>query len=513
MLELAETTVNLSRLQFALTAMYHFIFVPLTIGLSFILAIMESVYVLTNKQIYKDMTKFWGKLFTINFAMGVATGITMEFQFGTNWAYYAYYVGDIFGVPLAIEGLMAFFLESTMIGIFIFGWNKLSKLKHLTVTWLLALGTSLSSLWILIANAWMQHPVGAEFNIETLRMELTDIGAIIFSPVAQVKFVHTVAAGYVTGSIFVLSISSYYLLKGRYKSLAMRSFAIATGFGIASIFSVLLLGDESGYSIGEVQKTKLALIEGVWETEPAPAPLTLIGWPDNETQETKYAIQIPYLLGIIATRSLDTPVIGLKEIIKGNEYKIKQGILAVQYLDLLRKDKTNQDALSNFNEVKQYLGFGLLAKRYVKDLNSLDSVMISEIAKESIPKSWVLFWAFRLMVGFGLIMLGIFAIAFYYNAKKVICEQRWFLKVVVYALPLPWLAIFCGWIVAEYGRQPWVVGHHLPTYMGVSSTTSVQVMSSLLGLVVLYTLLLIIELFLMVKYIKIGPQITQGKNI
>ncbi|MBT6207070.1 MAG: cytochrome bd-I ubiquinol oxidase subunit CydA, partial [Francisellaceae bacterium] len=417
MLELAETTVNLSRLQFALTAMYHFIFVPLTIGLSFILAIMESVYVLTNKQIYKDMTKFWGKLFTINFAMGVATGITMEFQFGTNWAYYAYYVGDIFGVPLAIEGLMAFFLESTMIGIFIFGWNKLSKLKHLTVTWLLALGTSLSSLWILIANAWMQHPVGAEFNIETLRMELTDIGAIIFSPVAQVKFVHTVAAGYVTGSIFVLSISSYYLLKGRYKSLAMRSFAIATGFGIASIFSVLLLGDESGYSIGEVQKTKLALIEGVWETEPAPAPLTLIGWPDNETQETKYAIQIPYLLGIIATRSLDTPVIGLKEIIKGNEYKIKQGILAVQYLDLLRKDKTNQDALSNFNEVKQYLGFGLLAKRYVKDLNSLDSVMISEIAKESIPKSWVLFWAFRLMVGFGLIMLGIFAIAFYYNAK------------------------------------------------------------------------------------------------
>jgi cytochrome bd ubiquinol oxidase subunit I len=219
---ITNEVVELSRLQFALTALYHFLFVPLTLGLSFLLAIMESVYVMSNRPIYKDMTRFWGKLFGINFAMGVTTGITMEFQFGTNWAYYSHYVGDIFGLPLAIEGMMAFFLESTFVGLFFFGWDRLSKLQHLTVTWLLALGTSLSALWILIANGWMQHPVGAEFNYETMRMELSSFSELFFNPVAQVKFVHTVAAGYVTGSMFVLGISAYYLLNNRDVAFARR---------------------------------------------------------------------------------------------------------------------------------------------------------------------------------------------------------------------------------------------------------------------------------------------------
>src|SRR5271157_2000962 len=306
--------VDLSRLQFAATALYHFLFVPLTLGLSWILVIMESVYVMTGKEIYRDMTRFWGKLFGINFAMGVATGITMEFQFGTNWAYYSHYVGDIFGAPLAIEGLMAFFLESTFVGLFFFGWDRLGKVQHLLVTFLVALGSNLSAMWILIANAWMQNPVGAEFNPETMRMELASFTDLLFNHIAGPKFVHTVAAGYVTGSMFVLGISSYYSLRLRDLPFAVRSFAVAAGFGLASTLSVIVLGDGSGCTEGEVQKVKLAAIEAEWETQPPPASFTAFGFPDQAGEMTRYAIRIPWLLGLIATRSVDTPVMGIKDL-------------------------------------------------------------------------------------------------------------------------------------------------------------------------------------------------------
>lgn len=289
--------VELSRLQFAYTAMIHFLFVPLTLGLSFILAIMESVYVMTGRQIYRDMTRFWGKLFGINFALGVTTGLAMEFQFGTNWSYYSHYVGDIFGAPLAIEALMAFFLESTLVGLFFFGWDRMSRVKHLAVTWLMALATNLSALWILVANGWMQYPIGSEFNIETMRMELTSFAEVLLNPVAQVKFVHTVSAGYVTGAVFVLAISSWYLLKGRDLAFARRSFAIASAFGLAAALSVIVLGDESGYALGDVQKVKLAAIEAEWETHPAPAAFTLFGFPNQETRSTDYAVRIPAIMG------------------------------------------------------------------------------------------------------------------------------------------------------------------------------------------------------------------------
>src|SRR5512146_3333053 len=287
--------VTLSRLQFALTALYHFLFVPLTLGLSWMLAIMESVYVMTGREIWKRMTQFWGVLFGINFAMGVATGITMEFQFGTNWAYYSHYVGDVFGTPLAIEGLMAFFLEATFIGLFFFGWYRLSRVQHLSVTWLLALGTNLSALWILIANAWMQNPVGAEFNFDTMRMEVTSFSAVLFNPVAQSKFVHTVSAGYVLGAMFVLSISAWYLLRGRNIEFAKRSMTVAASFGLASALSVVVLGDESGYTVSENQKMKLAAIEAMWETEPAPASFTLFGLPDMKTHTTALEVNVPYV--------------------------------------------------------------------------------------------------------------------------------------------------------------------------------------------------------------------------
>src|SRR4029079_5032287 len=253
-----ESVVTLSRLQFALTALYHFLFVPLTLGLSWLLAIMEAVYVMTGREVWKRMTQFWGILFGINFAMGVATGVTMEFQFGTDWAYYAHYVGDIFGTPLAIEGLMAFFLEATFIGLFFFGWNKLSKIGHLAVPWMVALGSNLSALWILVANGWMQYPVGAKFNPDTMRMEVTDFMAVLFNPVAQSKFVHTVSACELTGSMFVVSISAFYLLKGRHIAFAKRSMTVAASFGLASALSVVVLGDESGYPATENQKMKTA---------------------------------------------------------------------------------------------------------------------------------------------------------------------------------------------------------------------------------------------------------------
>src|SRR4029077_12940814 len=271
------TVVELSRLQFALTALYHFLFVPLTLGLSLLLAIMESVYVMTKRPIWREMTRFWGTLFGINFAMGVATGITMEFQFGTNWAYYSHYVGDIFGAPLAIEGLMAFFLEATFVGIFFFGWDRLSRIGHLIVTWLVGIGANFSALWILIANAWMQNPVGARFEPQTMRIELTSFYDLLFNPVAQAKFVHTVSAGYVTGSIFVLAVSAFYLLRGRHVAFAKRSFTVAASFGLASALSVVVLGDESGYTATLDQKMKIAAIEAMWDTEPPPASFTLFG--------------------------------------------------------------------------------------------------------------------------------------------------------------------------------------------------------------------------------------------
>ena len=275
--------VDLSRLQFALTAMYHFLFVPLTLGLSVLIAMMETVYVMTGRVVWRDMTKFWGVLFGINFVLGVATGITMEFQFGMNWAYYSHYVGDVFGAPLAIEGLMAFFLEATFVGLFFFGWDRLSARAHLVVTWLMALGTNFSALWILIANGWMQNPVGSAFNPDTMRMEVTDFEAVLLNPVAQAKFVHTVSAGYLCGAVFVLGVSAWYLLRGRHIELAKRSFVIASAFGLAAALSVIVLGDESGYDLTSNQKMKLAAIEAMWETEPAPASFTVFGIPSRDS--------------------------------------------------------------------------------------------------------------------------------------------------------------------------------------------------------------------------------------
>lgn len=500
-----DDVVSLSRMQFGATAMFHFLFVPLTLGLSWILVIAESAYVMTGKVIYKDITRFWGKLFGINFVMGVTTGITLEFQFGTNWAYYSHYVGDIFGTPLAVEGLMAFFLESTLVGLFFFGWDKLSRGQHLLVTMLVALGSNLSALWILIANGWMQNPVGAEFNPMTMRMELVDVAAVIFNPVAQVKFVHTVAAGYVAASLFVMGVSSWYLLHRMEVRFALRSFAIASGFGLAAILSVIVLGDESGYRTGEVQQVKLAAIEAEWHTEPAPASFTLFGFPDQAAETTHAAVKIPYLMGIIATRSLDEQVTGLKDLKARHEERIRSGMLAHEALETMRADGSNQAARATFERHRQDLGYGLLLTPYAKEIGKADEAAIAKAVADSIPQVAPLFWSFRLMVGIGVVLLALFAAAFLQLCRGKLVQSPRLLKALFWSIPLPWIAIEAGWFVAEFGRQPWTISDVLPVSASVSLLTPGQLWFSLISICLIYTSLLVVELFLLRHVIRKGP--------
>ena len=499
------TVVDLSRLQFALTALYHFLFVPLTLGLSMILVIMESVYVMTGREIWKSMTRFWGTLFGINFAMGVATGITMEFQFGTNWAYYSHYVGDIFGAPLAIEGLMAFFLESTFVGLFFFGWDRLSKVGHLVVTALVALGSSLSALWILIANGWMQNPVGAHFDYQTMRMELSSFVTVILNPVAQAKFVHTVAAGYVVGSVFVLAISAWYLLRGRNVEIAKRSMAVAASFGLACALSVVVLGDESGYLASANQKMKVAAIEAEWRTEPAPASFTVFGFPDVKDRTTHDAITVPWALGLIATRSTDEPVLGIEDLVSRARERIASGVIAHAALERLRSYPEDASAKVLFAQHQSDLGYGLLLLRYTANPSAATPAQIDAAAWSTVPNVPALFWCFRIMVGLGFFFIALFVTAFYLSTRHRLESSRRFLTVAFLSLPLPWIAAELGWVVAEYGRQPWSIDGVLPTFLGVSVTPASNVALSIAGFVIFYSALAVVDVYLMVRTIRRGP--------
>jgi len=505
--------VDLSRLQFAVTALYHFLFVPLTLGLSVLLGIMETVYVMTGRQIWRDMTKFWGTLFGINFAMGVATGITMEFQFGTNWAYYSHYVGDVFGAPLAIEGLMAFFLEATMVGLFFFGWNRMSRIAHLSVTWALAIGTNLSALWILIANGWMQFPAGSRFNVDTMRMEVSDFMEVLFNPVAQAKFVHTVSAGYVVGAVFVLAISAYYLLRKRHVELAKRSMTVAASFGLAASLSVVVLGDESGYTAGLNQKMKIAAVEAMWNTEPAPASFTVFGIPDQKTHTTKYEVKVPWVLGLIATRSADKEVPGINNLVEIAKTRIKDGIIAYDALNKLKTDRKNAELRTTLDAHVQNLGYALLLKRFRPDVQNATPAEIDAAANSTVPNVPTLFWSFRFMVGLGFYFIALFAVAFWLAAKRKLDTHRMFLRFAFWTLPLPWIAAELGWIVAEYGRQPWIIEGVLPTALGVSGTVAANVVFSLLGFAVFYSSLLVADIYLLTKYIRLGPDDTLGHDV
>jgi cytochrome d ubiquinol oxidase subunit I len=497
-------TADLSRWQFALTALYHFLFVPLTLGLSMILVIMEGAFVMTGHEIWRQTTRFWMNLFGINFVLGVATGVTMEFQFGMNWAYYSQYVGDIFGAPLAIEGLMAFFLEATMVGLMFFGWNRLSRPAHWLVTFLTAIGSNLSALWILIANGWMQNPVGAEFNPDTMRMEIVDFMAVIFNPVAQAKFVHTVSAGYVTAAVFVLGVSAWYMLKGRHADVAKRSMTVAASFGLLSAISVVVLGDESGYTLTDNQKMKLAALEAMWETEPAPASLTLIGLPDRDARETHFEIQAPWVLGLIATRSLDKEVSGILPLVAIAEDRIRNGIAASEAVARLNVEPADAAARETFQRTKQDLGYALLLRRYVANPADATEEMIRKAAFDTVPDVALSFFSFRLMAGLGFLFIGLFGVAFFFiNIRRA--APRWLLITALVSMPLPWLAAELGWILAETGRQPWIIDGVLPTFMGVSTLSAGEIILTMVGFTLIYGVLAVINVSLMIRAISAGP--------
>ncbi len=514
--------VDWSRAQFALTAIYHWIFVPLTLGLSFILAMMESIYVRTGDPQWKRITKFWMTIFGINFAIGIATGIILEFEFGTNWSAYSWFVGDIFGAPLAVEGIMAFFLESTFVAVMFFGWDKVSKRFHLVSTWLVAIGASLSALWILVANAWMQYPVGMQFNPETARNEMIDFWAVLFSPVAVNKFLHTIFSGFVLGAFFVISISAWFLLKNREILFAKRSILLSVVFGLVSSIYLIFTGDNSTRDIVHTQPMKFAALEGLYHGHSG-AGLVAIGImsnsPDDPGDENikDFAIRIefPNLLSYMAYGKWDAFVPGIVDLTRGNEKqgimsaeeKIRRGKIALADLKSLKEAKKQND-ISTYESTKakffneeykenyfSYLGYGI-----VEDVSSL------------IPNVPLSFYSFHLMVILGFYFLFFFIYTMVLLYKNTLLKRRWFLRLALFSLPLPYLASQCGWILAEAGRQPWVIQDLMTTTAAVSriSTSAVQVTFWMFA--VIFTALAIAEVSIMVRQIKIGPKEEGGKS-
>jgi len=501
----ADSVVDLSRIQFGLTAIYHFLFAPLTLGLSWLLVVMESLYLFTKKQVYKDMTQFWGKLFAINFAMGVVTGITLEFEFGQNWAYFSRYIGDAFGPALAIEGITAFMLEATMIGVFFFAWDKIPRWLHCLATFLLAVGSNLSIVNILVANSWMQHPVATLFDWKTMSMQLTSIWGLYNSYLAQIRIGHVLFAGAMTGTMFMFGISAYYLLKRQDTSFAVRSMAVAIGFGIVSVLSVGWFGDSNGIAVSKTEPEKMAAIEAVWSTPKAPAAWSMIAWPDQKQEKNLFDVRIPYGLSLIATHSLTGTVEGAKQIINRNKVRIANGVKAYGALEKLRAGKATAADRAVFNRYRNDIGFGFLVKRYHPAVVGATPAQIDQAAKSTIPDVFTCFWAFRIMVFAWLCMLCVLFWGLYLFMRRRLHNTRLFHWAAILCLPMPWIASEFGWVTAEIGRQPWVVHGFLPTYLGVSSIDTASVAFSLGGFALLYTGLLVVELFLMFKYGRLGP--------
>ncbi|MDA3954193.1 MAG: cytochrome ubiquinol oxidase subunit I [Bacteroidales bacterium] len=507
--------VNWSRAQFALTALYHWLFVPLTLGITFIIAFMETLYVKTGDPEWKKITKFWMTLFGINFAIGVATGIILEFEFGTNWSNYSWFVGDIFGAPLAIEGIMAFFMESTFIAVMFFGWNKVSKKFHLLSTWLVAIGSNLSALWILVANGWMQNPVGMHFNLDTARNEMLDFWEVLFSPIAINKFLHTITSSYVLASIFVIGVSAWYLLKGRELLLAKRSIIIASIFGLLSSLFLIYTGDGSAYQVAQKQPMKLAAMEGLYEGSEG-AGLILFGMPTPGKQindgkdDYVFKFEIPKLLSVLGYRNADAFVPGVKDIVEGGfEYEDVNGEtqLAISALEKIEKGKLAISALSEYKKAKEVKNIGLLEeslKIFRENFKFFGYGFLND-PNSIIPNVPITFYSFHLMVGLGFYFIFLFIAVIILIFREKLIEKKWLLRILVFTIPLAFIASLSGWVVAEVGRQPWTIQDLLPTVASVSQIDASAVQITFWLFTVVFTVLLIGELKIMFKQIKIGP--------
>ncbi len=541
LLNIDAGSVNWARAQFALTAIYHWLFVPLTLGLAVIMGIAETYYYRTKDVFWKDTAKFWQKLFGVNFAMGVATGIILEFEFGTNWSNYSWFVGDIFGAPLAIEGIVAFFMESTFVAVMYFGWNKVSKGFHLASTWLTGLGATISAWWILVANAWMQYPVGCEFNPDTMRNEMVDFLAVAFSPFAVGKFCHTVISAWIIGAVFVVAVSSWYLWKKRETRLAKESIKIAAVVGLIASLGAAFTGHISGQQVAKVQPMKLAAMEALYNGG-TDQGLTAIAWvspfsqPDYENEEAApLKIDMPYALSIMATNDPHGYVPGINDILNGYtkpdgtkepsvDEKIVMGQEAITALAAYRKAKKEgadetvlKEQLSILNANMQYMGYG-----YVKDKHDI------------VPYVPVNFWAFRIMVGLGCVFILFFAVIILLAYKipfLSITTRRllatfgllpeteadsydiaglpaWHYIIAIILVPLAYIASESGWLVAEFGRQPWTIQDMLPTWVAVSDINGSSVALTFFIFLFLFTLMLAVEISILLRQIKKGPEYT-----
>ena len=507
LLAIDPSTVDWSRAQFALTAIYHWLFVPLTLGLAVVMGIMETCYYRTRKEFWRTAARFWQRLFGINFAMGVATGIILEFEFGTNWSNYSWFVGDIFGAPLAIEGILAFFMESTFVAVMFFGWNKVSAGFHLASTWLTGLGATLSAWWILVANAWMQYPIGCTFNPDTMRNEMTSFLDVALSPFAIDKFTHTITSSWILGAAFTVGVSCWYLLRKRHIELAKESIKVGAAVGLVASLLAGSTGHNSAYMVAQSQPMKLAAMEALYEGG-TDQSLTAVAWvnpfeqPDYMNQsEPPMRIAVPNMLSILATKDAHGYVPGVKDIIRGYKKadgtmepslkeKQERGRNAIQALKDYRAGKDKASNLKVLEKDMKYFGYG-----YIKD------------AKQVVPFIPINFWSFRIMVGLGCFFILIFAVILFIVYKKDITRPRWLQRVGIALIPLAFIASECGWLVAEFGRQPWTIQDMLPTWAAVSDLSSGGIAFTFFLFLVLFTAMLTVEVSIMCKQIKKGPEL------
>lgn len=486
--------VDWSRAQFALTAGYHWLFVPLTLGLAVIMATMESVYVATGDDFWKKTAKFWMKLFAINFAVGIATGIILEFEFGTNWSNYSWFVGDIFGAPLAIEGIFAFFMEATFFAVMFFGWEKVSKRFHLAATWLTGIGAAISAVWILIANSWMQNPVGMEFNPDTVRHEMVDFWALVFNPIAISKFFHSVFSGWMTGAIFVIGISSWYLLKRRETRFALASIRVAAIIGIIGTFAVMLSGDSSGIQAAKYQPMKLAAAEGLEDGGTA-VPFSIVP-----------GVEIPRMLSLLATHDIDGYVPGINNLLDG--YTTPDGVRHLSADEKIERGKTALKAFGDYRTLKDSNPEAAAAARATLDENiEYFGYGYIDSKSELVPHVTLIYWAFRVMIGIGSFLLLLMAAVLLFERKGKLLNMRWLQWAALLSIPLVYLAGEAGWVVAEVGRQPWVIEGLLPVKAAVSSVSVGAVQTTFWLFVAIFTLFLVIEMRIMFKAIVKGPNI------
>ncbi len=484
-----------SRIQFAMTAAYHWLFVPLTLGLALVMAVMETLYVVKKDEFWKKTAQFWIKLFAINFAVGIATGIILEFEFGTNWSNYSWMVGDMFGAPLAIEGILAFFMEATFFAVMFFGWNKVSPKFHLASTWLTGIGATISAYWILVANGWMQNPVGTTFNPDTVRSEMASAAAfweVISNPVAVSKFCHSVTSGWVTGGIFVVGVSAWYLLKNRHSEFARKSLLVGAIVGLVGSGAVMLSGDSSGIHAAEFQPMKLAAAEGL-EDGGNGAAFTIVP-----------GIKVPHMLSLLATHDWNGFVPGINDILNGYTdhegnvipsvaEKMAMGREALDALAIYRSTEDPEikaEALEQLNANVQYMGYGHLEK-----------------PEDVVPPVGVVFWAFRFMIGLGMLVALVLLLALFAVWKDKLADWKWLLWAAILCIPLAYLAGQCGWIVAEVGRQPWTIQGLLPVGVAISSLSAAAVQTTFIVFLAVFALFLVIEIRILIGAIKKGPEV------